>query len=42
LVGNRSGAGKNSKILFSRLQAVALLEAERQFRAEIKGKYSKM
>lgn len=42
LVGRRSGAGKNSKILFSRLQAVALLEAERQFKAEIKGKYSKV
>lgn len=42
LVGKRSGAGQNSKILFSRLQAVALLEAERQFKAEIKGKYSKM
>jgi hypothetical protein len=41
LVGKRSGAGKNSKILFSRLQAMALCEAERQCKAEIKGKYAK-
>jgi hypothetical protein len=41
LTGKRSGAGKNSKILFSRLQAMALCEAERQCKAEIKGKYSK-
>mgnify|MGYP003302468330 CR=1 FL=1 len=41
LTGKRSGAGKNSKILFSRLQAMALYEAERQCKAEIKGKYAK-
>lgn len=41
LTGKRSGAGKNSKILFSRLQAMALCEAERQCKAEIKGKYAK-
>lgn len=41
LTGKRSGAGNNSKILFSRLQAMALCEAERQCKAEIKGKYAK-
>lgn len=41
LVGKRSGAGRNSKILFSRCEAVALLEAERQIKLEIKGKYGK-
>lgn len=41
LTGKRSGAGRNSKILFSRSEAVALLEAERQLKLEIKGKYAK-
>ena len=42
LVGKRAGASRNSKILFSRLEAMALLEAERQHRAEVRGKYSKL
>lgn len=42
LVGKRAGACKNSKILFSRLEALALHEAERQQSIEIKGKFAKI
>ena len=42
LNGKRAGVCKNSKILFSRLEAMALCEAERQQQMEIKGKYAKL
>ncbi|MBQ2395241.1 MAG: hypothetical protein II307_05715 [Alistipes sp.] len=41
LTGRRTNSHKNSKILFSRLEAMALREAERQQQIEIRGKYSK-
>lgn len=39
--GKRFGAAKNSPIKYSRTEFIALLEAERQQRAEIIGKYGR-
>lgn len=39
--GKRFGAATNSPIKYSRTEFVALLEAERQQRAEITGKYGR-
>lgn len=39
--GKRFGAAKNSPIKYSRTEFIALLEAERQQRAEIIGKYER-
>lgn len=40
LKGRRMNECKNSKILYSRLEAMAIFEAERQQQIEVKGKYA--